>query len=119
MQARRLLCQERTLPSCTLLTCPPPKHSEDIDFKYYLREACRAEVPLLCGGVQHGYARVIRCLQVRPSSSQTINERGVLAGRACVALLAPAKTRAPGASTHMVLRSCALPLVSAPPTGQD
>jgi len=37
--------------------------AEDIDFKYPMKRACTAEIGRFCGGVEHGHARVIRCLQ--------------------------------------------------------
>ena len=39
--------------------------AEDIDFKYPMKRACTAEIQAFCSGVQHGQARVIRCLQAR------------------------------------------------------
>lgn len=38
--------------------------AEDIDFKYPMKRACTAEIQAFCSGIQHGQARVIRCLQV-------------------------------------------------------
>ena len=37
--------------------------AEDIDFNYPMRVACSAEMSKFCEGLQHGSARVIRCLQ--------------------------------------------------------
>ncbi len=42
--------------------------AEDIDFKYPLRRACVVEISIFCKDVPHGHARVVRCLQVRPST---------------------------------------------------
>ncbi|GBF94315.1 hypothetical protein Rsub_06937 [Raphidocelis subcapitata] len=39
------------------------KMAEDIDFNYPMRRACAWEVATLCADVQHGRARVMRCLQ--------------------------------------------------------
>ena len=37
--------------------------AEDIDFKYPMKRACTAEIGRFCSGLEHGHARVIRCLQ--------------------------------------------------------
>ncbi|KAK9838535.1 hypothetical protein WJX81_005974 [Elliptochloris bilobata] len=37
--------------------------AEDIDFKYPMKRACTAEIGRFCSGIEHGHARVIRCLQ--------------------------------------------------------
>ena len=37
--------------------------AEDIDFKYPMKRACTAEIGRFCGGLAHGHARDIRCLQ--------------------------------------------------------
>ncbi|BDA41257.1 probable Golgi apparatus protein 1 [Coccomyxa sp. Obi] len=37
--------------------------AEDIDFKYPMKRACTSEIQAFCSGIQHGEARVIRCLQ--------------------------------------------------------
>eukprot|EP00959_Pyramimonas_sp_CCMP1952_P237520 4963888-Pyramimonas_sp.AAC.1 len=39
--------------------------AEDIDFKYPMKKACKAEIDLFCKDIPHGHARVITCLQVR------------------------------------------------------
>ena len=39
--------------------------AEDIDFKYPMKKACKAEIELFCKDIPHGHARVITCLQVR------------------------------------------------------
>ena len=39
--------------------------AEDIDFKYPMKRACSSELTKLCPGIQHGSARLIRCLQVQ------------------------------------------------------
>ena len=37
--------------------------AEDIDFKFPMKRACTNELNQLCPGIQHGSARLIRCLQ--------------------------------------------------------
>jgi Golgi apparatus protein 1 len=37
--------------------------AEDIDFNYPMKRACAWEVATLCADVEHGHARVMRCLQ--------------------------------------------------------
>jgi len=37
--------------------------AEDIDFKYPMKKACKAEIENFCKGIEHGHARVISCLQ--------------------------------------------------------
>ncbi len=38
--------------------------AEDIDFKYPMKRSCTSEIKTFCAGIEHGSARVIRCLQV-------------------------------------------------------
>ena len=38
--------------------------AEDIDFKYPMKRSCTSEIKTFCPGIEHGSARVIRCLQV-------------------------------------------------------
>lgn len=53
--------------------------AEDIDFKYPMKRACTAEIQAFCSGIQHGQARVIRCLQARcPSPSASRYSSGFL-----------------------------------------
>ena len=37
--------------------------AEDIDFKYPMKRACTSEIQKFCAGMEHGHARIIRCLQ--------------------------------------------------------
>jgi len=39
------------------------RFSQNIDFQYPMRKACKLEISLFCKDVPHGEARVIRCLQ--------------------------------------------------------
>ena len=52
----------------------PPWHTEDIDFKYPLQQACVTEVALLCRDVAHGHARVVRCLEGHLESDRMSQE---------------------------------------------
>lgn len=38
--------------------------AEDIDFKYPMKRSCTSEIKEFCSGIEHGSARIIRCLQV-------------------------------------------------------
>ncbi len=38
--------------------------AEDIDFKYPMKRSCTSEIKQFCPGIEHGSARIIRCLQV-------------------------------------------------------
>lgn len=40
------------------------RFSENIDFQYPMKQACRKEIERFCDVVPHGGGRVIRCLQV-------------------------------------------------------
>ena len=67
-------------PSC-LPTCPPCRpappgctHTEDIDFKFPLQQACVTEVALMCRGVTRGHARVVRCLEGHLESDRMSQE---------------------------------------------
>ena len=62
---RSLLISPPARPPACLPASPhrPPWHTEDIDFKYPLQQACVTEVALLCRDVAHGHARVVRCLE--------------------------------------------------------
>ncbi|GBF91963.1 hypothetical protein Rsub_04687 [Raphidocelis subcapitata] len=39
------------------------RFSENIDFQFPMKKACKAEMEAFCASVPHGHARVIRCLQ--------------------------------------------------------
>uniref|UniRef100_A0A061QLM5 Golgi apparatus protein 1 n=1 Tax=Tetraselmis sp. GSL018 TaxID=582737 RepID=A0A061QLM5_9CHLO len=43
--------------------------SENIDFQYPLKKACKSELQEFCGDVPHGHARAIKCLQQSLSKS--------------------------------------------------
>ena len=60
---RSFLISPPARPPACLPASPPPWHTEDIDFKYPLQQACVTEVALLCRDVAHGHARVVRCLE--------------------------------------------------------
>lgn len=42
--------------------------AEDIDFKFPLKAACASEISSFCSDVQHGHARIMRCLQASTDS---------------------------------------------------
>lgn len=48
--------------------------AEDIDFKYPMKRACTSEIQAFCPGIEHGQARVIRCLQDHSDDSSFSSE---------------------------------------------
>jgi hypothetical protein len=49
--------------------------AENIDFQFPMKKNCSTAIDKFCKNIPHGHARVIRCLQVRPSSVSGENNR--------------------------------------------
>ncbi|KAK9797745.1 hypothetical protein WJX73_005342 [Symbiochloris irregularis] len=55
--------EELSVECSTTLFDQEVRMAEDIDFKYPMKRACTSEIQKFCAGMEHGHARIIRCLQ--------------------------------------------------------